>query len=78
MELEPLENVEHKFSLEIEFKARAINGILIYAQEKPNGLGDFISVALIDGYELHPPCFFTFVSPYYWKVLEVALIVIAS
>ncbi|TRY72500.1 hypothetical protein TCAL_00311 [Tigriopus californicus] len=50
VELEPLENVEHKFSLEIEFKARAINGILIYAQEKPNGLGDFISVALIDGH----------------------------
>ena len=49
MELKPLEKVEHKFSLEIEFKSEAKNGILMFGQEQEHGMGDFISLAIVDG-----------------------------
>lgn len=42
----------HKFTIDIEFKTYADNGILMYDQQQPDGAGDFVSLAVIDGYEL--------------------------
>lgn len=40
----------HKLSIEIEFKTYSNNGILLYDQQKVNGLGDFVSLAIVDGF----------------------------
>ncbi|KMQ92751.1 agrin-like isoform x1 protein [Lasius niger] len=40
----------HKFSIEVEFKTYADNGIILYNQQKSDGTGDFVSLAIIDGY----------------------------
>lgn len=40
----------HKLSLELEFKAYAEDGIIMYDQQKSNGMGDFFSLALVKGY----------------------------
>ncbi|KAK0077851.1 hypothetical protein PV326_009744, partial [Microctonus aethiopoides] len=40
----------HKFSIEIEFKTYADNGIILYDQQKNDGTGDFVSLAIVDGY----------------------------
>ncbi|XP_020299873.1 agrin-like isoform X1 [Pseudomyrmex gracilis] len=40
----------HKFSIEVEFKTYADNGIILYNQQKSDGTGDFVSLAIVDGY----------------------------
>ncbi|XP_044018032.1 agrin-like isoform X3 [Aphidius gifuensis] len=40
----------HKFSIEIEFKTYAENGIILYDQQKNDGSGDFVSLAIVNGY----------------------------
>ncbi|XP_065218165.1 agrin-like isoform X2 [Planococcus citri] len=40
----------HKFSVEIEFKTYTDNGILLYSQQRSDGAGDFISLAIVNGY----------------------------
>ncbi|KAL0132239.1 hypothetical protein PUN28_000198 [Cardiocondyla obscurior] len=40
----------HKFSIEVEFKTYADNGIILYNQQKNDGTGDFVSLAIVDGY----------------------------
>ena len=49
VELMPLEKADHKVSVEMEFKTFSMNGVLMYAQQSADGLGDFISLAIIDG-----------------------------
>ncbi len=49
----PLENVDHKLSIELEFKSSSPNGILVYAQQNPNADGDFVSISLVNGYYLY-------------------------
>ena len=49
VELMPLENVDHKLSIDIEFKTMSPMGILVYAQQNPNADGDFVSLAIING-----------------------------
>lgn len=39
----------HKFSIEVEFKTYANNGIILYGQQQLDGAGDFVSLAIIDG-----------------------------
>lgn len=48
IELKPLK-AYHKFSVEIEFKTYTDNGILLYSQQRTDGSGDFISLALVNG-----------------------------
>ena len=56
VELLPLKNVDHKLSIEIEFHATpnkvndVSDGILLYAHQNPNADGDFISLAVVNGY----------------------------
>lgn len=47
-----MENVEHKVSLEIDFKANSLEGILLYTQQSPSMAEgqDFLSLALVDGH----------------------------
>ena len=40
----------HKISIDVEFKTYAENGIILYSQQKVDGSGDFISLAIVDGY----------------------------
>ncbi|XP_059489147.1 agrin-like isoform X3 [Neocloeon triangulifer] len=40
----------NKFSIEIEFKTYANDGILLYNQQKTDGTGDFISLAIVNGH----------------------------
>ncbi|XP_023288194.1 agrin [Orussus abietinus] len=40
----------HKFSIEVEFKTYADNGIILYNQQKSDGTGDFLSLAIVDGF----------------------------
>ncbi|XP_058793471.1 agrin-like isoform X2 [Phymastichus coffea] len=40
----------YKLSIEIEFKTYAENGILLYDQQKNDGSGDYVSLAIIDGF----------------------------
>lgn len=49
VKLKPLK-AYHKLSIEVEFKTNAYDGLLIYNQQKPDGLGDFISLALVNGF----------------------------
>lgn len=42
----------HKFSVEVEFKTYADNGIILYNQQKSDGTGDFVSLAIVDGFVL--------------------------
>lgn len=39
----------HRFNIEVEFKTYADNGIILYNQQKSDGTGDFVSLAIIDG-----------------------------
>lgn len=52
VELLPLENVEHKLSIEMEFKVHSLEGILLYAQQGPTFKEgqDFVSLAIVDGH----------------------------
>lgn len=47
--LKPLK-AYHKLNIDIEFKAFAENGVILYNQQKPDGTGDFVSLALVNGY----------------------------
>lgn len=47
--LKPLK-AYHKLSIEVEFKSHTYDGIILYNQQKFDGLGDFISLALINGF----------------------------
>ncbi len=49
VELRPLPKVEHKFSLEVEFRPLAADGVILFAQQSLDGTGDFISLALRGG-----------------------------
>ncbi|XP_017763694.1 PREDICTED: agrin-like [Eufriesea mexicana] len=40
----------YKFSVEVEFKTYADNGIILYNQQKSDGTGDFVSLAIVDGH----------------------------
>lgn len=40
----------HKLSMEMEFKSYSDDGILIYDQQKSDGQGDFVSLALVGGF----------------------------
>ncbi|XP_014210808.1 agrin-like [Copidosoma floridanum] len=40
----------HQFSIELEFKTYAENGIILYDQQKQDGSGDFVSIAIVDGF----------------------------
>ncbi|XP_073973798.1 agrin-like isoform X3 [Rhodnius prolixus] len=40
----------HKFSLELDFKTYNHDGILFYTQQHPDGTGDFLSLAIVNGY----------------------------
>lgn len=50
VELVPLEKVQHRFSVEIEFKSDGDDGVIMFAQEKYDGTGDFIAILLVNGY----------------------------
>lgn len=39
----------YKLSIEVEFKTYAENGILLYDQQKNDGTGDYVSLAIVDG-----------------------------
>nr|XP_022901915.1 agrin-like isoform X3 [Onthophagus taurus] len=47
--LEPLK-AYHKLSIEVEFKAYAYDGIILYNQQRADGSGDFVSLALVNGF----------------------------
>ncbi|VVC98300.1 unnamed protein product [Leptidea sinapis] len=47
--LKPLK-AYHKFNIDIEFKAFSQNGVILYNQQKIDGTGDFVSLALVNGY----------------------------
>ncbi|KAK9890325.1 hypothetical protein WA026_010423 [Henosepilachna vigintioctopunctata] len=49
IQLKPLK-AYYKLSIELEFKSYAHDGILIYNQQKYDGSGDFISLALVNGH----------------------------
>lgn len=40
----------HKLSVEVEFKPYSHDGILLYNQQKHDGSGDFVSLAIIKGF----------------------------
>lgn len=40
----------NKLSIEIEFKTYANDGILLYNQQKSDGTGDFVSLAIVNGW----------------------------
>ena len=40
----------HKLSIEIEFKTYSHNGIILYNQQRFDGLGDFVSLAIVNGF----------------------------
>lgn len=40
----------HKLSIEVEFKTYSHDGILLYNQQNIDGQGDFISLAIVNGY----------------------------
>ncbi|XP_065165794.1 agrin-like isoform X2 [Atheta coriaria] len=47
--LKPL-NAYHKLSIEMEFRTYSSDGILLYAQQNSDGKGDFVSLAIKDGF----------------------------
>ncbi|XP_051154479.1 agrin-like isoform X3 [Leptopilina boulardi] len=40
----------HKFNIEVEFITYAENGIILYNQQKADGSGDYVSLAIVDGF----------------------------
>lgn len=40
----------HKLSIEIEFKTYSNDGILFYNQQHADGTGDFVSLAIVNGW----------------------------
>lgn len=39
----------HKLSVEVEFISYAKDGIILYDQQKEDGSGDYVSLAIVDG-----------------------------
>ncbi|XP_066155435.1 agrin-like isoform X4 [Euwallacea fornicatus] len=46
----PMEGIEKTFSIEVSFMPKAPNGLILYSGQMKNGLGDFISLNLAQGY----------------------------
>lgn len=44
----------YRFSLEMEFKSFADDGILLYDQQQADGSGDFISIAIVNKWVASP------------------------
>ncbi|KAJ8688469.1 hypothetical protein QAD02_024264 [Eretmocerus hayati] len=40
----------YKLSVEVEFQTYAENGIIMYDQQKSDGTGDYVALAIVDGY----------------------------
>ncbi|XP_050518916.1 agrin-like [Diabrotica virgifera virgifera] len=40
----------HKLSIEVEFQSYTEDGVILYNQQKADGLGDFVSLAIINGF----------------------------
>lgn len=49
VKLKPLK-AYHKLSIEVEFKTYSNSGIILYNQQKTHGIGDFVSLAIINGF----------------------------
>ncbi len=51
VELLPMENVDHKVSIEVDFKAHSLEGVIMYSQQSKifEEGSDYISLALNDG-----------------------------
>ena len=60
VELIPMKNVDHKVSIDLEFRVDDVSrnrgeahgvpdGIIVYGHQNPNADGDFISLAIVDG-----------------------------
>lgn len=47
--LKPLK-AYHKLNIDIEFKTFSENGVILFNQQKSDGTGDFVSLALVNGY----------------------------
>lgn len=47
--LKPLK-AYHKLNIDVQFKTFSENGILLYDQQNADGSGDFVSLALVNGY----------------------------
>ncbi|XP_072942741.1 agrin-like isoform X4 [Epargyreus clarus] len=47
--LKPLK-AYHKLNIDIEFKAFSENGVILYNQQKADGTGDYVSLALVKGF----------------------------
>lgn len=47
--LKPLK-AYHKLNIDVQFKTFSENGILLYDQQNADGTGDFVSLALVNGY----------------------------
>ncbi|KAG5885807.1 hypothetical protein JTB14_001416 [Gonioctena quinquepunctata] len=47
--LKPLK-AYHKLSIEVEFKSYTENGVLLFNQQKLDGLGDFVCLAIVNGF----------------------------
>jgi len=45
----PLENVDHKLAIDIQFKSFTENGILVYTQQGQYGFSDFVALAIVNG-----------------------------
>ncbi|CAG9828275.1 unnamed protein product [Diabrotica balteata] len=40
----------HKLSIEVEFQSYTEDGVILYNQQKADGLGDFVSLAIVNGF----------------------------
>lgn len=47
--LKPLK-AYHKLNIDVEFKSFSENGVVLYDQQKSDGTGDFVSLAIVNGY----------------------------
>lgn len=46
----PIEGIEKTFSIEVSFMPKAPNGLILYSGQMKNGLSNFISLNLAQGY----------------------------
>ena len=45
-----MKRCDHKVNMEVELRTERDNGLLIYSQRQEDGLGDFISLAVVNVY----------------------------
>ncbi|GFY62708.1 hypothetical protein TNIN_474271, partial [Trichonephila inaurata madagascariensis] len=50
IEFPTLPNAAHSLRVEIWFMTRSLNGLLLYNGQKPNGVGDFVALTLLNGF----------------------------